>query len=391
MSRKRDTNWTRDEISVLLDSIMEITKTHAADGRRTHSTEVFEYAAKKLGEKGHTSRAEREKCRTKWKKMKEEFNHAKKAIETGEGRVAPGIEPFYSRMLEFNNGNYQNLSLNSTKSRRSSSISSSTNNISYSSNSNLTNNQNGNSLNNSINTDNRSVSNSSPLTTTPSTGSNGTRPTQSGSRASARIAANSNGMVSNDTSDTSSTTVTKLTNPGGTDSDYSPVDPTSAEFSPVSRQNLRLMASATTNGTSGGISNGNFPSVAPIQNDSVPINHHPQLHRQQNTTMQIQPNDPQRLIPDSHTYNLYNSFTKHNSEVTATTTNGNTNSSSTNGTVSNAHRDTDISYRVSSGFRQITIFGHHDVDIKFRENCVTINKIGPDCASSSAGGNDSDR
>jgi hypothetical protein len=385
MSRKRDTNWTRDEITVLLDSIIEFTKMRAEDGRRTSSREVFEYAAKKLGEKGHTSRAEREKCRTKWKKMKEEFNHAKKARETGEGRVAPGIEPFYSRMLEFNNGNFQNISPHSTIVRRSSSISSNINNISNSSNSNMNSNMtnntnNGPSLNNRRNTENGSTPPSSSNTAPCASSGSGNRLTHSGSRASARIAANINGIVSTDASDTSSTMVTRQTN-ANAGSDISTGAQTLADSSPMSRQHSRLITSSTNNGS---ISNGIYPSVAQIQNDAMTANNHPQLHHQINTTLQLQQNDPQRLIPNGDTCNSYSSVSKHNSP---TTTHDNNNSllNTSNDTVSHMHRDTDISYRVSSGFRQITIFGDHDVDIKFRENCVTINKISPDYASTNAG------
>lgn len=46
-----------------------------------------------------------------------------------------------------------------------------------------------------------------------------------------------------------------------------------------------------------------------------------------------------------------------------------------------ANEHADISYRVSTGCRQITIFGDHDVDIKFRGDCVTINKISTDYAA----------
>jgi hypothetical protein len=379
MSRKRDTNWTRDEISVLLDSIMEITKMRAADGKRTNSREVFEYAAKKLGEKGHTSRAEREKCRTKWKKMKEEFNHAKKARETGEGRVAPGIEPFYSRMLEFNNGNFQNISPHSTIVRRSSSISSNMNNVSYGSSSNL--NHNGNSHNSSSNTDDGPVPQSSSAVPAPTMAS-GNKPIQSGSRASARIAANSNGnIVLNETSDTSSTIETRQAN-----SDYSPVNLASTDSSPMSRQHSRLITSSTING-SGGTPNGIYPSTTPIQIESTPINHHLQLHRHQNNPSHAQLNDTQRVVHNGYACNSLSSSTKTNPDMA---TNDNINGSLNADAVNLVHRDTDISYRVSSGFRQITIFGHHDVDIKFRENCVTINKIGPDYAPSSAAGHGSD-
>lgn len=202
MSRKRDTNWSKDEIKVLLDSMMEITRKRAQDGKRINSREIFEYAAKKLGEKGHSSRAEREKCRAKWKKMKEEYTHAKKARE-GDSRYkeAPGILPFFDMVEMFINSNYDNISPHSTLVRRTYSIS---------------------------------------------------NPSSPDMRPCALIAVNANGT-------TPTTTTT---------------------------------------------------SNSSIDNDS----------------------------------------------------------SSTN-------LNADISYRVTSGFRQITIFGDHDVDIKFRGDCVTINKI----------------
>lgn len=248
MSRKRDTNWTRDEIKVLLDSIMEITKTRAADGKRTNSREVFEYAAKKMGERGHSSRAEREKCRTKWKKMKEEFTHAKRARE-GDNRFkeAPGIQPFYERMKEFIDGNFDNISPHSTIVRRTPSLSNKTH------------------------------------------------------RASARIAAST--ASSNDTEYPENSSVT----PGSNTS-----------------SNTNLNSNITPIGT-----------------------------------------NPQHAIPNGQTciYTTYNT----NSQI------GNIETSARAELTS-----ADISYRVSSGCRQITIFGDHDVDIKFRGDCVTINKIDVD-------------
>lgn len=274
MSRKRDTNWSRDEITVLLDSIMEITQTRASDGKRTNSREVFEFAAKKMADKGHTSRAEREKCRTKWKKMKEEFTHAKRARE-GDSRYkeAPGMQPFYSRMEEFINGNFDNISPHSTIVRRTSSLSSS-------------------------------------RTTSSSSG---------GMRTSARIAANFGGTAStttssspsnnnNDNTDTSSTIVTKI----NTCTELPP-----ATIHTPSNNTSHVSTTASANSLSA-------TSNTPIAVEDTCPTVMPSLHNQ-NTT------------PDQ----------------------------------------ADTSYRVtySSGYRQITIFGDHDVDIKLRGDCVTINKI----------------
>lgn len=305
MSRKRDTNWSRDEISVLLDSIMEITKTRASDGKKTNSREVFEYAAKKMGEKGHPSRAEREKCRTKWKKMKEEFTHAKRARE-GDSRYkeAPGIQPFYERLEEFINGNYDNISPHSTIVRRTSSLSSSR------------------------------------------------QSSTSGMRTSARIAANTNG-TSNDNNDTSSTIVTRT----NMSTDY----PSNMHTSPSSRQNFR---------------NNNNDNNTNINNSSIipPTNLNLQASHQQ-----------QQTIANGGLCTIYTPF---NNNSNTTTTNNNNNNSTTNAntvasnllssndpTQIQSTEHADISYRVSTGFRQITIFGDHDVDIKFRKDCVTINKI----------------
>lgn len=378
MSRKRDTNWTRDEITVLLDSIMEITKIRSDSGRQTNSREVFEYAAKKLGERGHGSRAEREKCRTKWKKMKEEFTHARKARETGEGRVAPGIEPFYNKMLEFMDGTH-NISPHSTIARRSSSISSNINNISNGSNSNSNNNYDGNNYHRN-NVDNRQVAHSPPVVSNSTTSNgSGTRAMQSGSRTSARIAANTNGSSSTDTGNNSSNNLNRHNNVDGV-SDYSLVTRTAAESSPLLRQHSRQMTSSLNNNGANGISNGIYQPQVTIQEVSTAIrNPNSQLNHQQPTTSLVNQNNPQQVIPNGDTCNSFNSSDK-NSLITNDINNSLLNSS--DDAINNKRIEADISYRTGSGYRQITIFGHHDVDIKFRENCVTINEITLDHASS---------
>lgn len=317
MSRKRDTNWSRDEISVLLDSIVEITKTRASDGKKTNSREVFEYAAKKMGEKGHPSRAEREKCRTKWKKMKEEFTHAKRARD-GDSRYkeAPGIQPFYERLEEFINGSYDNISPHSTIVRRTSSLSSSR------------------------------------------------QSSHAGQRASARIAANTNG-TSNDNNDTSSTIVTRT--------NISTEFPPNMHTSPSSRQNSRNNDN-NTNTT-------NSSTIPPTNTDlnSQASHHHQQQQHHHNQQQQ------QQAIANGGLCTIYAPYSNSSNNTTTTNNNnGTTNASaiaSTNLLSSNdpiqvqTTEHADISYRVSTGFRQITIFGDHDVDIKFRRDCVTINKI----------------
>ena len=300
MSRKRDTNWSRDEITVLLDSMMEITKKRAQDGRRTNSREIFEYAAKKLGEKGHSSRAEREKCRAKWKKMKEEYTHAKRARE-GDTRYkeAPGILPFFDRIDTFIDGNFDNISPHSTIVRRTCSVS----------------------------------SRSSPAM-----------------RSSARIAANTNGTTpttttSNSSMDNNDTNSTNL-NRTNASSEFSSnlhiltnLNPT-----PISSQMSRV-SSANNSTTSS--------EALPASNVALPANHH------------------QTAIPNGELCAIYPNY---NSGSTA-----NNSSIMSSGVDSiSAQQQADISYRVSSGCRQITIFGDHDVDIKFRGDCVTINKIDVD-------------
>lgn len=313
MSRKRDTNWSRDEISVLLDSIMEITKTRASDGKKTNSREVFEFAAKKMGEKGHPSRAEREKCRTKWKKMKEEFTHAKRARE-GDSRYkeAPGIQPFYERLEEFINGSYDNISPHSTIVRRTSSLSSSR------------------------------------------------QSSTTGMRTSARIAANTNG-TSNDNNDTSSTIVTRT----NMSIDYPP----NMHTSPSPRQNN------SRNNNENNTNTNNNGSIIPPTSSNLNL----QTSHQQ-----------QQAIANGGLCTMYTPYSNNNP---STTTNNSINSATNTITVASnllssndpiqiqSTEHADISYRVSSGFRQITIFGDHDVDIKFRKDCVTINKIDVDYPS----------
>lgn len=330
MSRRRDTNWSRDEITVLLDSIMEITKTRAEDGKRTNSREVFEYAAKMMGEKGHTSRAEREKCRTKWKKMKEEFTHAKRARD-GDTRYkeAPGIQPFYERMEEFINGNFDNISPHSTIVRRSSNISSN-------------------------------------------------NKTSGTSRTSARIAANTNGVLSNtDNNDTSSTIVTRT----NASSNYTSSVPTPSNPSPSSRQNSRSSSGNSSVGNNNSINNlltstitGSNINTSHNSHDHHHHHHHNPHHNQyHHSNTNSNNNHQQQAVPNGElcTIYSYNNATNNNN----------------NGILNNASdplhhiqpaEHADISYRVSTGCRQITIFGDHDVDIKFRGDCVTINKISTD-------------
>lgn len=379
MSRKRDTNWTRDEITVLLDSIMEMTQMRAEGGRRTNSREVFEYAAKKLGEKGHTSRAEREKCRTKWKKMKEEFTHARRARETGQGRVAPGIEPFYSRMLEFINGNFDNISPHSTIVRRSSSISSnntSTNNGScnngHSSGSLINGTDNGvvrpdESIDDgptpSTTLTNNSISNSSSGSNNNGSGVNN-RLSHAASRASARLAANSNGISSNDASETHSGTIMKRqTNVGASQFSSNVSAPFDARQG--QRYNQRLSSPGnpvSISSTNNNDNNGNKSlTMLPSNGAGGHQKNHDQLHA---TTLPRATN---------HHNSSYSNHIHDNSSTLNSTANS-TSNELTNHSLP-AERDADISYRVSTGCRQIIIFGDHDVDIKFRGDCVTINKI----------------
>lgn len=304
MSRKRDTNWSRDEITVLLDSITEITRMRANDGKRTNSREVFEYAAKKMGEKGHTCRAEREKCRTKWKKMKEEFTYAKKARDGDHRfREAPGILPFYSRMEEFINGSFENISPHSTIVRRASS----------------------------------SASRRS-----------------SGQRTSARIAANTNGSTSTDNNDTSSSIVTRTNT--GSEFNSTIHAPSDASFT---RQTPRLVSSGGNN------ANPTTTTIPPSGTNSLPSGHHQQ---------QAIPNGELCNTLYTTTYNNNNNTSNTSSTNMLSTTSSNNDSIQLQSPTDQA----DISYRVSSGCRQITIFGDHDVDIKFRGDCVTINKIDVD-------------
>lgn len=321
MSRKRDTNWSRGEITTLLDSIIEFTKTRAADSKKTNSREIFEYAARKMGEKGHHSRAQREKCRTKWKKMKEEFTQAKRAKE-GDTRFkeAPGIQPFYERMEEFINGNFDNISPHSTIVRRTSSLSSS--------------------------------------------GGRSSLGSSSTTRTSARIAANSTSAPNGNSATISSTD--NATNPNET----LLIKPTNVnDYSSPPRQNSRLQSTPTSN------------AVAANNNSS--INNHIQASL-------IVPNQQQHQTDNLHqsitgdqlcTYPNYTGGFSNN--VPATTASSNVSLLNPgndinlpNHSASDGHAD--ISYRVSSGCRQITIFGDHDVDIKFRGDCVTINKINVD-------------
>lgn len=375
MSRRRDTNWSKDEITVLLDSIMEITTSCAEDGKKTNSREVFEYAAKRMAEKGHSARAEREKCRTKWKKMKEEFTYAKRARE-GDSRYkeAPGIQPFYHRMEEFINGNYDNISPHSTIVRRTSSMSS--------------------------------------LKPSPT----------SGQRASARIAASTNGTPTNQqqqqinlshNNDTSSTIVTKTTN---ISSDYpSSVHTThSTNASPSSRQTHSRPSSSGT-GNSSTTTNNNNNNNNNINNNSNTINASNSNNNNVNnlTALQVHTNGATAIANNSNNSTLSTSqqirqhqHQSHQQPPTIqpiapvcavyTSSFNNSNNNNNDGTnINNNHNNTtdsllnqsndslamqptehaDISYRVSSGCRQITIFGDHDVDIKFRGDCVTINKI----------------
>jgi len=290
MARRRDTNWSRDEITVLLDSIEEITKTGAEDGKRISSKEVFEYAAKKMGERGHNSRADREKCRTKWKKMKEEYMQAIRARE-GDTRCkeAPGILPFFSRMEEFVNGSFDNISPHSTIVRRRSSLAAN-------------------------------------------------KPSQA-MRSSARLAASTAGPTSVDGTDTSSTIVTKI------NLDYGPND------GPQARQTSRLSSSGSIN---------NSHSVLPTPTTASLTNGHD--------------HQDQQPVP-SDDLCMYTSYSDG-----APNTHGSLLTGSQEPAHSQPHSNehADISYRVSNGCRQITIFGDHDVDIKFRGDCVTINKINVD-------------
>lgn len=317
MSRKRDTNWSRDEIVVLLDSIMEITKRRAVDRKRTNSKEVFEYAAKKMAEMGHSSRADKEKCRTKWKKMKEEFTHAKRARE-GDSRYkeAPGIQPFFERMEQFIYGNFDNISPHSTIVRRSSS---------------LTNNNNGAS---------------------------------SGMCTSARLGMENgatNGTPSTiDNNDTSSSMIIKT----NSSTEYSSTINSPSLASPSStRQTARNTAYSSSGNSS--TDNKSTTSVSTVNNNnnvatsSTRYSQTNHQHHQQQT--------------NGEAVCLYATYNKpQNNDSIPTTGSGN----ETTHVQLNDH--VDISYRVSTGCRQITIFGDHDVDIKFRGDCVTINKINVD-------------
>lgn len=307
MSRKRDTNWSRDEITVLLDSITEITKMRANDGKRTNSREVFEYAAKKMGERGHTCRAEREKCRTKWKKMKEEFTYAKRARDGDHRfREAPGIMPFYARMEEFINGSFENISPHSTIVRRTSS-------------------------------------------------SVGRR--LSGQRTSARIAANTNGSASTDNNDTSSSIVTRID--------------TGSEF----HSNMQTPSNASSTRQTSRLTSNNCNNA----DRSTTV--------QTSTTNSLPTGQQQQAIPNGELCTTIYTTTYNNNN----NNNNTSNTSSTNMLSTSSNNDSmqlqsptdqaDISYRVSTGCRQITIFGDHDVDIKFRGDCVTINKIDVDYPS----------
>lgn len=303
MSRKRDTNWSRDEITVLLDSMMDITRKRSQDGKRTNSREIFEYAAKKLGEKGHTTRAEREKCRAKWKKMKEEYTHAKRARE-GDSRYkeAPGILPFYDRVDMFINGNFDNISPHSTIVRRTCS----------------------------------SSNRSSPAM-----------------RTSARIAANINGT----TPTTPTTTATTISNSSIENNDTSSTN--------LNRTNASSELSTTNLATT---NNANTSSSRQATRLSTAVN---QATNNNEVVLTTNTNDQHNSVPNGEVCSIYAAYNGSNQ-----------NSSVLPGNVDTLNvqptEHADISYRVSSGCRQITIFGDHDVDIKFRGDCVTINKIDVD-------------
>lgn len=380
MSRKRDTNWSRDEITVLLDSIIEVTRKRAHDDKKTNSREVFEYAAKKLGDKGHVSRAEREKCRTKWKKMKEEYTHAKRFRE-GDTRFkeAPGIQPFFERMDEFINGNFDNISPHSTIVRRTSSLSSS-----------------------------RASSTSAPSM-----------------RSSARIAASTTNGTCPITSD-SSTNQTSTTTPMNNISNIN------NNITSITNQNLNKIPSPTANpprlnvNAAGAAINKVSPNVSTTNNTHSNSNHtnnnnnsstnnrnlspttdgaefHPSLHMLTNaspisrqnfrhspgsSSNTIQPattstlasnqNHPQQSFSNDPIA-MYSNYQNNTSSASSSMLTGSAEPMQAAPSTDHA----DISYRVSTGCRQITIFGDHDVDIKFRGDCVTINKIDVDFASES--------
>lgn len=386
MSRRRDTNWSRDEITVLLDSITEITRLRADDGKRTNSREVFEYAAKKMGERGHVSRAEREKCRTKWKKMKEEFTHAKRARD-GDSRFkeAPGIQPFYDRMEEFINGTFDNISPHSTIVRRTSSLSSSSGN------------------------------GSSSL---------GYSRQSSGMRTSARLAANTNGVPSNDPK--VDITVTNLSRTNSGSSEYQSNQIASSAPSASSRQNSsRHSSSSSSNNTissrssivdiiDSNINIGKQQNQMTTESNSSTINitgdtgnsnvsntvSNAILSTNASSTTiaaPLQSHNQPKANTNSEVCTIHTSYRKNNPISTTTNVSTISNAMNNNDSVATGHHfsnlqmlsDTtpvplasadhaDISYRVSTGCRQITIFGDHDVDIKFRGDCVTINKINTD-------------
>lgn len=286
----------------------------ADDGKRTNSREVFEYAAKKMGEKGHVCRAEREKCRTKWKKMKEEFTYAKKARDGDHRfREAPGIVPFYARMEEFINGSFENISPHSTIVRRSSSSS--------------------------------------------------TSRRLSGQRTSARIAANTNGSASTDNNDTSSSIVTRT----NTSSEFNNSNVHTPSNSSPTRQTARLISSSSS--SNGGGTNTNCATIPPSTIDSLPTGH--QHHHQQQP--QAIPNG--ELCTTIYTTNYTNNNNNNNTSNTSSTNLISTSVNNDSIQLQLPTEQADISYRVSTGCRQITIFGDHDVDIKFRSDRVTINKI----------------
>jgi len=112
--------------------------------------------------------------------------------------------------------------------------------------------------------------------------------------------------------------------------------------------------------------NGNNNNSNKIKN-SQHLNH----HSQHNTSA---------LSCTNTTNNNHGGLLNHASDLTASP-------AVSHQTLPLAAEHADISYRVSSGCRQITIFGDHDVDIKFRGDCVTINKISNDynnCSASKA-------
>lgn len=313
--------------------------------------------------------------------MKEEFTHAKRARETGEGRVAPGIEPFYQRMLEFINGRFDNISPHSTIVRRSSSISSNnttnnpavTNNGHNSSSSNSTINVSDNGI---ANVDSNNINNGQASSTTPT---NISRISHAASRASARIAANSNGISTNDIGDTNSTIVTRQTNLSV--SEYQTNGSTPLDSRPASRQNPRLSSPSnpvSINNNGNHVNNYSKSQAAPSLNGVG--NHNQQHHDEARSTKPI-------THDSSYSNHVHDSPSSLNNMTNNSLLN---NSNEFTNHLQHPERDADISYRVSTGCRQIIIFGDHDVDIKFRGDCVTINKISSEFSNPTATVSNSD-